>query len=163
MITSYDTDISDAQLQAIGKVAVNWSLLEFLINRVIADLLSITPKEGRIVVSAMNLRPRLDILRLLAELHDWPEVELESLKKVTERIDKAREQHNLIVHGLWVEDNAGCPYLVKYTGKKGRNRSSGEYVRMKIDDINTIAQEVASALGAFDTWWLARRAASIPL
>lgn len=156
MITSYDTDISDEQLRAIGRVTVNWCLLEYVVGRVVAEMLSITQKQGRILTQPLRIMQKLEVLQLLSELNAWPESERTELNKVVQTIDHARQKRNLIAHGLWVEDADGCHYLVQYGGNK-KNRLSGSLERMTIADIDAIAQSVAFALRDFDAWWLSRR------
>ena len=149
MITTPPCDIPDLQLKAIGRIAANWSLLEFMIGYVIADLLGIKRNVGRIVTSELNIKAQLDILKFLAKAQNWLAPERKALKKIINTILRARDKRNLVIHGLWAENNEGVLHLVKF---RGGARISGKYVPMTRKDIDAIAQEVESAVSDFDAW-----------
>ena len=101
--TIYDTDIPDEHLTVIGKVFLNWSLLEFILTRIISSLLNLDHKTGRIITCTMNYAEKI---RKIKELANHTQVENSTnLKEILIKFDSAREKRNDIAHGVWAQDD----------------------------------------------------------
>ncbi len=148
MITTiYDTDIPDEHLKVIGKIFLNWSLLEFVLTRIISSLLNIDHKTGRIVTRTMNCATKLDKIKKLAihiQLNN-----VTNLDKIVTKIDRAREKRNDIAHGVWAQDEDNNYYIVKYSRKHPQEPIK---TKMPIEELNSTYKEVSSALSALMDW-----------
>ena len=145
--TIYDTDIPDEHLTVIGKVFLNWSLLEFILTRIISSLLDVDYKTGRIITRTMNCAEKIKKIKELAK-HTQVE-NLTNLKEILIKIDSAREKRNDIAHGVWAQDDDNNYYIVKYSHGKPQDPIK---IKMPIGELNSIYEEVKSALGALMDW-----------
>ena len=145
--TIYDTDIPDEHLTVIGKIFLNWSLLEFILTRIISSLLNIDHKTGRIVTRTMNCATKINKIKNLA-IHTQVE-NLTNLDEIINKIDRARKNRNDIAHGVWAQDDDNNYYIVKYSHN---NPQVPIKKTMPIDELNSIYEEVTSALGALMDW-----------
>ena len=71
------------------------------------------------------------------------------LKEILIKIDSAREKRNDIVHGVWAQDDDNNYYIVKYSHGKPQDPIK---IKMPIGELNSIYEEVKSALGALMDW-----------
>lgn len=97
--------LSDAHLRAIGKVAAQWSSLEFAILRVIADVARIDHQTALVMLAAQGFPSWCEILKAVSgDVTPKPKpvmntpTALESL--ITEMLDLHRHRNN-IVHCAW--------------------------------------------------------------
>ena len=67
--TIYDIDIPDEHLTVIGKVFLNWSLLEFILTRIISSLLNVDYKTGRIITRTMNCAEKIKKNKGVSKAH----------------------------------------------------------------------------------------------
>jgi hypothetical protein len=99
------TDIPQWLAAEIGRIAAQWSDLEWQFEETIRLLLTVGIKEGRIVTTGMNLKTRLMTASNLMQgrlLEKAVSVELcDELTDLGERIKRAEEDRNKLVHGLW--------------------------------------------------------------
>ena len=116
--TIYDSDIPNEHLTVIGKVFLNWSLLEFILTRIISSLLNVDHKTGRIITRTMNCAEKIKKIKELAK-HTQVENST-NLKEILIKIDSAREKRNDIVHGVWAQDDDNNYYIVKYSHGKSQ-------------------------------------------
>jgi len=109
--------------------------------------LNIDHKTGRIVTRTMNCTTKLDKLKKLAihiQLNN-----VTNLDEIVSKIDRAREKRNDIAHGVWAQDGDNNYYIVKYSHKHPQEPIK---TKMPIDELNSIYEEVSSALGALMEW-----------
>lgn len=152
------------QFQAIGKLTAQWSFLEWQVGHAISIMLQIGPKEGRIVTTQMNMRPKLEILELLSRLK-LDDDRQQKMKNTAAAIRELHPLRNEIVHGLWAEnaENTGDYYLVWASGN-GQNRikpratkvttTDVENITAQVDDINRAMDAMRSVLEALrDQQW----------
>jgi len=148
MITTiYDTDIPDEHLTIMGKIFLNWSLLEFILTRIVSSLLSIDYKTGRIITRSMNSATKIDKIRSLVKHKNIGS--LNRLEEVITKLNSAREKRNDIAHGVWTQDDNNNYYIIKYSS---RNQQNPIKKKMSIDELNLIYTEVTSALAELKVW-----------
>jgi hypothetical protein len=145
--TIYDTDIPDEHLAVVGKIFLNWSMLEFVLTRIISLLLNVDHKTGRIITRTMNCAEKIKKIKKLA-MHKQIE-NLTNLIEIIEKINSAREKRNDIAHGIWAQDDDNNYYIVKYSH---RNPEDPSIIEMSIIELNSIYEEVKSALGVLMDW-----------
>jgi hypothetical protein len=145
--TIYDSDLPNEHLSVIGKIFLNWSLLEFILTRIISSLLNVDYKTGRIITRTMNCATKILKIKRLAK-HTQVE-NLINLHKIIEKIERAREKRNDIAHGVWAQDNDNNYYIVKYSHRSPQDPIK---IKMSIDELNLIYEDVNSALGELMSW-----------
>ena len=87
--------------RAIGEVAARWSLFELQVLMAIRDILRMDAKQGRILIQGMATRPRLAILKALA--NNWVtdgKLKKEIIAIVQESVKFANDRNGL-AHGVW--------------------------------------------------------------
>ena len=154
-------ELTDDHFKAIGKVAVNWSRLEFLLGRAIAELLGTDLKPGRIITTRLSAENLIEIFKQLAEYRDPNGKFTNDLNKLYKCLDKARQKRRLIIHGIWAADEEGNPKVLQYYGKAD-NRILAKTHNMSVQDIKAIHDDVWVAVKAFQLWWDSVRDALIP-
>jgi len=87
--------------RAIGEVAAEWGAFEFAVEKLIWVLLKIGPKEGRLVTTQMNIRPKLEILKGLIGRSGMDATLSKNLLVVVKRALTLSDARNRIIHGLW--------------------------------------------------------------
>jgi len=85
----------------IGRVICLWANLEFQVERLIWVLVGIGPKEGRLLTTQMNIRPKLEILKGLVSHSAMDEQTKKRFLSIIKAINKANETRNMLAHGLW--------------------------------------------------------------
>jgi hypothetical protein len=112
--------IPDDYLIAIGKVCVQWSTLEGIMEMMIAKLSGFENYDNRskIMISHMAWPMRVDILSALAAelLEKYPR--LRDYPKVLELLKKAQQGRNRIVHGMWGSDEHGNVLRLQATARR---------------------------------------------
>jgi hypothetical protein len=98
--------LNDHFLCAIGAVVVNWQAIELLMEHTILGLYEITADRGLVITSNLSFQNKLTILRILATQGAIKDTaEAKNLSSILERIDKASQKRNSIVHGTWGPGN----------------------------------------------------------
>ena len=88
-------------LEKIGHIMVSFSYIEYLLSRIMYDLLEIGQKEGRLAIKEPRAHERVEIIADIAALKNIEtEIDLSDLEKLIENLERER---NLVAHGLWME------------------------------------------------------------
>ena len=157
MHTIYDTDLTDEHLIIIGKIMASWSLLEFLLTRVLANLIGIDIKECRIITRSISADVKLKKIKQFALFKGINKTELDELNMLITKIDNAKTNRNLIAHGIWVQDENNVYHLVKYSYNHAEKPSA---IKMQTSNLKDIHEEIVSSLAGLGGW-LDKRAASM--
>jgi len=122
-MSTYDLVPTPEQLQAIGKVAAEYSYLESIVETAIWRLLEIDEDDGRAITTNVRMRDRLDILRTLFRLRRTDAGGAETLDKLYKEIcgeGGVASQRAKLVHALWVRgelSNDACREGERHFGK----------------------------------------------
>ena len=108
--------LADSKMrEAIGAVCVHWSLLELMVERVIANL---KESPGTVTYEG-DLAHRLDDLKAAAK-QTLDQEDRERISEIAGFIKKLKEERHRIAHGLWALDHEGNFYSIFYRDKAGR-------------------------------------------
>jgi len=88
-------------VEKIGHVIVAFSYLEYLLSRVIYDLLDVGQKEGRLAVREPRATDRFEIITDLLELRQI--TVLADIDVIYKSITDVQNRRNNIAHGVWLE------------------------------------------------------------
>lgn len=129
---------------AIGDVTAFWSFLEFQVEQIIHHLLGIGPKQGRIVTTQMNIRPKTEIVTLLMKVNEVDPKFADEFAAILLEINTLQTERNKVVHGLWARQSQPGffdHYLLWFRGKP-ENRILGDARPMTAPDVRAIAAQI---------------------
>jgi hypothetical protein len=93
--------LDPAMYERIGRIASEWAYIEMLLGEALAHFCDADPGSMYVITQNVSAATVTDWLRTLVSIrvHDasWQQVILKLLKEV----DAAREDRNIIVHGVW--------------------------------------------------------------
>ncbi len=96
--------ISREVAHAIGVVSINWNWCEFILEGILHAYVAGPPRLLHRLTSSIGNRTQTDILRSIAE-EEESDVEMAShLKHFADMFDTNRENRNLLIHGLCLEE-----------------------------------------------------------
>jgi hypothetical protein len=101
--------LSDRQLQAIGLVCVEWSMIEFHMHAIASALTTDGSPEREEYLKMLVFRHRLRLLRGLVEakiIEPWRSDLLSTLS----RIGETAQERDRIVHGVWGGPPISVPF-----------------------------------------------------
>ena len=151
----YMSEISlpDNHYIAIGKIMAHWSVMEWSVGRAVAEVLGISPKEGRAITAEMRGSEMLIVLRLLAIMRLTDSNRLEKLLKLITEIEGLVGDRNLISHGNWTRDENGQLHLIKYKGgRRHLGRISGKAIPMGETELNALSAKITKPCHALVNW-----------
>jgi hypothetical protein len=135
--------IPEPYLIAIGKVCVNWGMLEMVMDHAIGKLarFDLYDSRGAVVTAHTSWPQKMDVLEaLVGELRtDYPH--LAKFDAIKPLLKKAQEGRNRVVHGRWGEED-GKVHLLRTTAR-GKLKSSIDLIT--IEDIQAIAMDIGRA------------------
>jgi hypothetical protein len=108
---------------AIGRIAAEWSDLEYQIEDVIRIMLRTDIASARVAASGMNIRSRVQVAAQLIRLHKVGDTLLDEMTSIaaetTERVEPLR---NMVIHAIWARIEG--QWYVQYTkgARKDGNR-----------------------------------------
>lgn len=104
--------LTNSHLQAIGRVAATWSLLELMVLSALSTISGIRLDKAIILAGPSAFASWLDMLAILARNsaeHKHIEYELDALFKL---LKKLLNRRNHIVHAVWQIPRVGGPGLI---------------------------------------------------
>jgi hypothetical protein len=85
----------------VGRVVIEWSRLESVLNDLIWCFLNVIFEDGRTLTGRADATTKIALLRAIAPRHLTSDDKLEALLLALDTIDASREDRNFIVHGAW--------------------------------------------------------------
>src|SRR5262249_28432939 len=109
------TDLPKWLLAGIGKILVEWSVLERELEELIRRLMNVDIKVGRIVANDLRARNRTTVAANLIEAYVQdgtisPDFFKEFVKLRTHITEKLQPERDKVAHGLW--DKSGSDWYV---------------------------------------------------
>lgn len=138
--------IPDAYLIAIGKVCVQWSVLENALEMVVTKLagMDIWDPRSKIMINHMSWPQKVDILSAMASelVNDYPR--LKNYGTALPLLKKAQEGRNQIMHGSWANED-GMVQLMRATA---RGKLKIYMDEITVDEIEEIVDDIHVAMAA---------------
>jgi hypothetical protein len=134
--------IPETYILAVGKVSINWTQTENIIDDAIAGVARLNSMHGWAITAHMNFPMKCDALMSLAELLLNGE-DHESLRLTIARVKILAESRNRYVHGYWAtHEDTGAVYL---TAIKARGKLKADYTTVALADIEATAASIYKA------------------
>jgi hypothetical protein len=115
------TGLSDkrAMREQIGAVCIHWSLLELMVERLIANLQG----NRNVVTYHAPIKTRIEVLEKLARKH-LP-ASADKIAAIARTIKDLTAERDRVVHGIWGIDEANAPMRMSLhlKAKKGKPRA----------------------------------------
>ncbi len=135
--------VSDEHLKSIGRITVNFALLEEILSLCIRALIKSEQQVGHILTAELSLKQKVALFSSLYKYRVHNTEEPPELKKLLSRVAQAEEKRNTTIHALWSTGSTKeMVTRVKITAK----RSSGlkfHFREMSVQDLDEIANFIA--------------------
>ena len=131
--------VTDDQAAAIGRVAVNWSLVEAHVSFIIHDLLDLPSSPSHAVTAELGMVHRIYLAETLIGLTGnvtW----IGEWAKIGKVMDKLRNQRNDVIHAEW---RSFGPEDLEGIRIKARGRVSITLSRTPIAQLQKLAKDIA--------------------
>lgn len=139
--------IPDAYLIAIGKVCVQWNMLETILELVLGKLAGMevmTDQRSKIMVAHLTWPLKMDILGALIESLRTGHPRLNEWDQVAPLLRKAQEGRNRIVHGFWGNDEGE----VKISRATARGKLKLQTDSIAVGEIEKVVEDINIAMAA---------------
>jgi hypothetical protein len=143
---SHVTALPDEALAEIGRITVQFAILEFYLARLVHGLLEQTGDVGWIVTSELSYPKLQDLsMSLVMDIHGTAKAA--EYREVLREVSQAEADRNVVSHSQWgILMPKGEPLLIrsKYTAKrkKGLSRQRQE---LTVEDLHAMAYNIAIA------------------
>ena len=138
-VTPFAGALTDAQLQAIGMVAVESAWLERLVESYIQRFARLNRKKTDAFLKGRMMAAKVELLALLGRSAIKSPQGRDEFAQLIQRCSDANARRNRVIHGLWskrTKESAASAV------KRGRR---GNVERMSANDIEQVANDLASA------------------
>jgi hypothetical protein len=115
-----ETELAPEFYQAIGRVATEWALLEFLIDEAIWRLAGLSQETGACITSHLqSANRRMQALIALVRLRGGLPSHITSLNKTSSRMDELARMRNRFIHDTWSHrEETGAHYRLNITAER---------------------------------------------
>ncbi len=131
--------IDAALFEPIGRVTVNFSMLQGMVEFEIWTLLSRGQRTGQIVTAELSFRRNVELFSCLYR-HRFPGQNEDALGTIRNKLFNCEEERNRITHSSWA-GGEGCSMRFKTTAKHKGWAMQAQM--MSRDDITAIADKIA--------------------
>jgi hypothetical protein len=148
-------NLPDAHLAEIGRVVVEWSFLEGIVDLAIAALLNLSPNKGLLITQNIRgFRSRLDILKSLVSESLREGETVDEVKRVIKLVEKAYAERNKIAHALWWGlDAPNYPALMFRKAGTPFDEMHPPQIRQIADDVRQASEKLSNFLAGKSFSW----------
>lgn len=135
--------ISDSVLRAIGRITVNFNLVESTLASAIWVLLAVDQFTGQRVTAGLSFRGRLDLFRSLSDLKLAGTTVHDGALDLVKQLDRLENRRNQVLHSVWAS-GAGPDDVtrIKFNFKGGKFAISAPE-DLSASDLDAFADELA--------------------
>lgn len=152
-------DLTEVQYAAIGRVMVESSNLEHLVERLLIRLVRSPDFLGLTLTNPIGSVRRLDALKTLIDVHRRryrchfvESTVLDELQNAAKDVDKFRIDRNKFAHYCWCRESDDKVFGVKFTGKQPVLKSPAkDCIVLTLSDLNEIVSEMRALAGRLQT------------
>lgn len=136
------SDLTATHYEALGKLFVEWSNIEFLLGLILSRLLFTPEFLGRTYSDEMNAA-RLEAATLNAlDIHKFrynhkvvSEAEDKNIRALLKRVTECRTLRNKFAHYLWVRSTDDQIVGFRMSGKPAQKKRDSESLALTLDDL----------------------------
>ena len=133
---------SDEHLKAIGMVTIEWSMLEYMMERTIWTLANVHPSKGACFTTKLSTRPAISVLKSLAgEYFGKDSDNHKKLIKLANDIGLRADERNSIAHAKWFLSDITDDTIGK-TNISANNSLNPDTKHLSPEDIKSIAIKI---------------------
>jgi hypothetical protein len=139
----------DAYALAVGRIAIGWANLEFVINQAIWELANVEAAAGACMTAQIiSIGPRMNALTSLVDFRNGGADILKSLNKLAGDIDGLARQRNRFIHDyVALKENTGEFQRVEVTA---RRKVVFDYQKVDLAEMEKLQSKIVKATQAFD-------------
>jgi hypothetical protein len=142
------TDVGEKHLIALGKITVNFQLVEHHLAKLIWALLASDLEVARTVTAELSFRTLVAVASSLYRLRVSKPASISAMEDVMRRACKAEEKRNTMIHSTWIAgDPSEDPGRLKSTAKL-KHGLKHHYEEVPVKDLERIATDLSEV--AFD-------------
>ncbi len=134
---------SDEHLRSIGRITVNFALLEEILSLCIRALMKSEQQVGHIITAGLSFKQKVALFSSLYRYKVHSTEEPAELKNLLSRVAQAEEKRNATIHAIW---GPGTTKETVTRVKTTAKRSSGlklHFQEMSVQDLDEIADFIA--------------------
>jgi hypothetical protein len=153
------SSVPDDSLRALGRIVVEFNLLEFALSTGIRVTCSASSEISDILVSELSVRAKTDIFfSILRHLHAEGTT-IAAFEALRVRILQAEQDRNQLLHSMWSATDEYAVTRIKPTAKAKRGFSlvreglSAVQINSKADEFHRLAEDVTTFLVQPGTKW----------
>jgi len=148
--TSKYSELTDAQFSALGRVLVESSNTEHLLEIIITRLLRAPDYPMLAITSQLGYKQRLEAIKILIDTHRRryhnkliDETMLDKLSDLIKQVDQFRIDRNRCAHYLWCRDTDEKVFGIKLTGRHSDSKKPNrDCVTFTVMELNSIATQM---------------------
>ena len=134
--------LPDEYYRAIGRITVNFSVLEGAVAQCVGQLLSNDQGFAQVVTSELSFKLTMTILHGLVKRQLPDKEKRKPIDDVLNRARAAEDKRNMIIHSEWSPKGAeGRITRIKFTAKVKRGLRH-KFDEMSAEDLESIADEI---------------------
>jgi len=143
-------NLDDDQYVGIGKVIATFSLMEFILDQLIAKLFDLPVEISRLSSSRIRFtNDKTAIVRDLFMAHKLEDQAITEWKVVEGRIDSLHKKRNNVAHGVWHQDSDGNWHAMRYIQDE---RSVGKLFPYSPADLSEIHNDLIDTIADLIDW-----------
>lgn len=162
-------------LKAIGRVAVEWSQVEYWLMVAVVDLADLKDPYGRILVTHMALTPQIEGLLACAkerrrepkaddmDFENLGDEEYAELLALVREVERLRPLRNEIVHAFWMGTEGKRPKKATHYKATARREFKVTYLHKSAAEVEKVADDIGKLSQDVYEWCLGRRGAELTM
>lgn len=141
-------------LKALGRISVNFQILEASITFFIWNLIGSDQNIGKIITSQVSFSKNCNLLSSLFRYRVQDTIKIKELNNILKRVGEAEQRRNTIIHSIWTindEDPKAKPLRIKITSnrKAGLNMQTEDIEAEELNKIANLFSELVDDLIIF--------------
>lgn len=140
-----ETLLEDAELKAVGCLAIESTRLEYMLEALLKDICKLTAVEESIFVpSTWTLGPKAKSVKKLMADRIRSKIRKDKLNAIFSKIELAVDRRNTVIHGRWTSPNA-IEQVFGFKNSKAVHPKKPQSA-IKASDVMRYARETSEAL-----------------
>ncbi len=144
--------ISDEYLRAIGRITVNFSILELRLAFCVGELVGSTQRIGQLVTARLAFPQLIALLNSLYQERVKEDARREKFLRLLRKAETAAEKRNAVVHAAWAVDLQNPQQTMRFKIQNTKKGLRYQFEGVSVTDLNRTAdliEEVAGEISAF--------------